>query len=66
MNKVLYIQDNYDLFKEHEREQERRLRRRPVCHECGERITEEYGFQFSGKWFCPDCIDQHKVYIDED
>ena len=46
--------------------QERRLRRRPVCHECGERITEEYGFQFSGKWFCPCCIDQHKVYIDED
>lgn len=61
----MYIPDNYDLFNEREQEQERRLRRRPVCHECGEHIGEEYGFQFSGRWFCPECIDCHKVYIDE-
>lgn len=61
-----YIPDNYDLFKEHEREQERRLRRRPVCHECGERISGDYGFQFSGSWICESCIDQHKVYIEEE
>ena len=63
---MAYLPDAYDMWADHEWEKERRLKRRPVCHECCERIMEEYGFQFSGSWFCPCCIEQHKVYIDED
>lgn len=57
---------DYGLWNDHEWEKERWLKKRPICRECGEHIADKYGFQFSGKWFCPCCIDQHKVYIDED
>ena len=56
-----YIPDNYDLFKEHEREQERRLRRRPVCHECCERIQSDFCFEINDELICEDCLDtNHK------
>lgn len=60
-----YIPDAYDMWKIHEEGKERRLKRRPICFECGEHIQEDYGYQFSGTWMCSECIEQHKVEIKE-
>ena len=60
------LPDNYDMWNEHEWKKERWLTKRPICRECGEHIADEYSYQFSGKWYCPDCIDRHKVYIEEE
>lgn len=62
----MYIPDNYDLWKDHEEEKERRLKRRPICAECGEHIQDEYGYQFNGAWLCADCLEDYKVEIRED
>ena len=59
MNKVLYLQDNYDLFKEHEREQERWLRKRPLCSYCDEHIADEFAYNINGEWVCEVCMERH-------
>lgn len=60
-----YVPDNYDMWKIHEEEKERQLKRRPICFECGEHIQEDYGYQFNGTWMCQDCLENHKVEIKE-
>lgn len=59
------MMDNYDMWKEHEWEKERWLKKRPICHECGEHIQEDYAWQFNGKYICEECLNQHKVEIEE-
>ena len=61
-----YVPDNYDLWKDHEWEKERRLKRLPKCIECGEPIQSDHAYQFEGKFICPDCMEYHKVDIEEE
>ena len=35
------MSDNYDLWEQHDAEQEAWLRKRPMCDCCGERIQDE-------------------------
>lgn len=48
--------DNYDLFKQHDREREERLQNLPTCACCGEPIQSEEMFNIDG-WYCEDCKD---------
>ena len=43
-------------FEAYDREQERRLERRPVCRKCKEHIQGEHYFYIEGKIFCEECM----------
>lgn len=51
------LADNYDLFEMHERQEERRLSRLPVCNKCGEPITSEKAYEVDG-WYCESCFEE--------
>lgn len=57
--------DNYDLWEQHEREQEKALEELPVCAECGEPIQTEFCYEINGEYICEDCIEGHKVYTSD-
>ena len=66
------IPDNYDLYKAHEVQQEAALMKCPVCAKCGERITDDYGYDVEGDTnhlYCWDCAEEWlkdlKVNIDD-
>ena len=50
------MKDNYDLWLDHEHEQEKWLAKLPVCTCCGEPIQDEYGYYIDKEWFCEDCM----------
>lgn len=50
------IPDNYDLWEQHEREQERLLERLPVCRRCNERIQDDEYYYIEGVILCEDCM----------
>ena len=52
----MWASDPIDAFHQHEAAQERWLRSRPVCVECGEHIQDEYAFYIDGEWICEDCM----------
>lgn len=60
------IPDNYDQWEAHDREQAERLKRLPVCVDCGEPIQDETAFFINGEWVCERCINIYRrVVIDE-
>lgn len=50
----MYIPDNLDLFEMHDAEQERELRKLPVCCCCGEHIQQEKAVCIEDDWYCED------------
>ena len=50
------IPDNYDLWKQHDREQEQLLERLPVCRKCKERIQDDEYYYIDGVILCEDCM----------
>ena len=52
------IPDNYDQWKAHEREQERRLARIPKCDYCDEPIQEDFYYEINGYVICETCMDR--------
>ena len=50
--------DNYDLYRMHEAEEERRIARLPKCNKCGEPITSDKAYDFDGLW-CEDCMEEY-------
>lgn len=44
---------------------ERWAARRPVCDECGEHIQDDHFYRFNGMIICPECMKDHKEYIDD-
>ena len=51
------IPDYNDFCDMHEREQDRKIKRLPVCNKCGEPITSEYAYDLDGLW-CEDCYEE--------
>ena len=65
-----YIPDNYDLFRQREAEEAEFLAKCPTCDRCGEKITDEYGYEIDpGQLWCRECVDEwvndQKVDIEE-
>ena len=61
--------DNYDIWRRHDEEQERRLARLPECCHCGEHIQQEDAVCIDGSWYCDDCLETYfrqatEYYID--
>lgn len=52
----MYIPDAYNLWKDHEEEKERWLKRRPICFECGEHIQSDICYEINRKLICKDCL----------
>lgn len=50
--------DNYDLWCQHEEEQERWLASRPVCCVCQEHIQEPEAVNYKGNYYCKECEDE--------
>lgn len=60
------IPDNYDLWVEHDREQERQLAQLPRCSECRRPIQEDYCYMINDMPICPDCMDRnYRVWTDD-
>ena len=54
----MFITDDPLLdFERYDREQYNRLRKRPVCIECGEPIQDDHYYQISDETICPDCME---------
>ena len=62
---MTYIPDNYDAFCQHEAEQQAKLDKLPKCCECGEPIQTEECFEFNDELYCPDCVEEHKRWVDD-
>lgn len=39
---------------------------RPHCDECGCPIWDDYAYRVEGRLFCVECMEQMKVYLDDD
>lgn len=60
-----YVPDNYDRFKKHDAELERRLQELPVCDCCGEHIQEESFHRIFGEVICDRCLDGMIEYVED-
>lgn len=58
--------DNYSQWENHERRQEARLARRPVCYECGEHIQDDECWEMNGELICTDCLETNHKKCTED
>lgn len=60
--------DNYDMWEQHDREQERRLAMLPKCEKCGEPIQEEHCYMIDNELMCEECmeewLEEHKILVD--
>ena len=62
---MLWIEDTYDSTNAHEAEQESRLRRRPVCSQCGDPIQEDEAYNIDGQLWCGYCIRDAKISVED-
>ena len=51
--------DNYDVWKHHEDEQEKRLAELPVCDCCDEPIQDDHYYLINSDNICPDCLENY-------
>ena len=61
-----YIPDNYDMWVQHEAQQQAQLDKLPVCCECDEPIqTDEY-YEINGECICPECLESnHRKWVED-
>ena len=50
------IPDNFEIWEDHELEQERSLENRPKCCHCGNPIQDDYLYKIHGGIYCEDCV----------
>ena len=58
--------DNYDLFKQHDAEQQSKLKMLPICRACEEPIQTEYCYGKNGKYICEHCLNEDYKHSVED
>lgn len=58
------VPDRLD-FERRDAEQEQWLRRRPRCICCGEHIQDDSAVQIRGDFYCDNCLDGLRVYIED-
>lgn len=51
--------DNYSQWEDHERQQEARMKKRPVCSYCEEHIQHDHFFLVNDEAICPDCMESY-------
>lgn len=56
---------NYELWERHQAAQDRAEAMLPECSECGNKIYEEFCYEFEGEPICDDCMsDNHRKSIE--
>lgn len=50
--------DNFALWEAHDREEQERLDRLPICECCNHPIQQEEAIHYNDQWFCEDCEDE--------
>ena len=50
------IPDNYDLWEQHQAEQDIAEENLPECSECGEKIRDDFCYEIEGEPICDDCM----------
>lgn len=53
------IPDVYDLWRDHEREQEKLLERLPNCEICGKIIQDDFYYEINDAIICEDCLNEN-------
>lgn len=56
--------DNYDRWRLHQAEQDRKMARLPECDCCGNKIYERY-VELFGHVVCEDCIEDSWAYVED-
>lgn len=62
------IPDNYDLWLEHDRKQQEKINKLPVCDCCGEPIMDDYYFEDINGYavICEEClVANHRKDVDD-
>ena len=59
----LYVQDYYDLWKQHELQREAELESCPECAYCGEKISDAFAFYIGGEWYHKECFES-EYYVE--
>lgn len=55
------MMDNYDLWEQHQAEQDRGEKEFPTCCECGCTIYEDFIYEYNDEPICDDCMhDNHR------
>lgn len=54
-----YVPDAYDMWEQHEAEQEKALSKLPVCDACGENIQDEYCYRIGNDILCEECMKEN-------
>ena len=49
-----------------ERDWERRMKHRPDCAICGERIEDDYAYCINGEWYHEECIEDCQQKFEDD
>lgn len=52
--------DNYSLWERHDKNQNRRLEKYPVCCVCGEHIQDDFLYVIDNDLFCESCMDDYR------
>ena len=51
------MEDNYSLWRKHQRRQDRWEESLPVCGYCARPIQEDYYYRVNDELICPDCME---------
>lgn len=54
---MFYSDNPHADFDRWDADQERRLKRLPVCADCGEPIQDDHYYDINGEAICPECLD---------
>lgn len=53
------MKDMLDFLEAHDREQQKRLKKLPVCCYCNDPIEDDFYYEINGEYFCESCLDMH-------
>ena len=60
------ISDNYTRWEQHDREQQAKLDKLPICDCCQEPIQQEKAIYYNDQWCCEECESEFWQNIRED
>ena len=53
------LPDNYDLWEQHEADQQAEFQKLPKCDYCGEPVQSDHFFLINDEVICPECLNYH-------
>ena len=60
------LADNYELWTQHDAEQERDLEKLPECSYCGAKIQDEFMYCINDEFICEKCLNENHRKNTED